>query len=288
MRDTDLGALVGQEGMTPLSRAQFLRYGCLVAALLVFAGCVTRRRSNQAPAIRRGSRPLSRRTWAAVFLTLLLVPLTLLAGEFYLSGRKYYFIALLVLLECMAPFFLAFEGRKPQARELVVIAVLCAVALAGRAAFFMLPQFKPVMAVTIIAGVALGGEAGFLVGAMTMLTSNVLFSQGPWTPWQMFAMGISGFLAGVLFQKGLLRPSRVSLCVFGALCAILVYGGIMNPASALVWSGTLNWKILLAYWLTGLPFDCVHGAATWLFLWFAGEPLLEKLERVKVKYGLLE
>ena len=152
----------------------------------------------------------------------------------------------------------------------------------------MLPQFKPVMAVTIIAGVALGGEAGFLVGAMTMLTSNVLFSQGPWTPWQMFAMGISGFLAGVLFQKGLLRPSRVSLCVFGALCAILVYGGIMNPASALVWSGTLNWNILLAYWLTGLPFDCVHGAATWLFLWFAGEPLLEKLERVKVKYGLLE
>ncbi len=42
--------------------------------------------------------------------------------------------------------------QNPQARELVIIAVLCAIGVAGRAAFFMLPQFKPVMALTIIAG----------------------------------------------------------------------------------------------------------------------------------------
>mgnify|MGYP003476077197 CR=1 FL=1 len=57
-------------------------------------------------------------------------------------------------------------------------------------------QFKPVLALTIISGVALGGETGFLVGAVTVLASNVLFSQGPWAPFQMFAMGISGILAG--------------------------------------------------------------------------------------------
>ena len=54
-------------------------------------------------------------------LILLLIPLTLYVGVFYLGGRKYYFISLLILLETMAPFFLIFEGRKPQARELVVI-----------------------------------------------------------------------------------------------------------------------------------------------------------------------
>ena len=101
----------------------------------------------------------------------------------------------------MLPFLLVFEGRRPKARELVTIAVLCAIGIAGRGLFFMLPQFKPVLALTIIAGVAFGGEVGFLVGAMTMLTSNMIFGQGPWTPWQMFAMGIIGFLAGVLFKK---------------------------------------------------------------------------------------
>ena len=34
--------------------------------------------------------------------------------------------------------------------------------------------------------------------------------------------------------------------------------------------------------------DCVHAVSTALFLWFAAEPMLEKLERVKKKYGLLE
>lgn len=195
---------------------------------------------------------------------------------------------MLILLETMLPFFLIFEGRNPQARELTIIAVICAIGVAGRAAFFMLPQFKPVMALSIIAGVAFGGETGFLVGAMTMLTSNILFGQGPWTPWQMFAMGVIGFLAGVLFRKGWLRRSRVSLCVFGGLSAVIIYGGIVNPASALMWAGTLNPKILLTYYLAGFPMDCIQAAATWLFLWFAAEPMLERLERIKVKYGLVE
>ena len=121
-----------------------------------------------------------------------------------------------------------------------------------------------------------------------MLASNVMFSQGPWTPWQMFAMGIIGFLAGVLFRKGLLRRSRLSLCIFGAMACILIYGGIMNPASALMWAGTLNWGAVLTYYVSGFPVDCVHAAATWIFLWFAAEPMLEKLDRIKVKYGLVE
>ena len=232
-------------------------------------------------------RRLSKRTRLAATLILLLIPLTLFIGIYYLGGRKYYFIALLILLETMLPFFIVFEGRKPRARELVIIAVLCALGVAGRAAFFMLPQFKPVMAITIIAGVALGAESGFLVGSMTMLISNIMFSQGPWTPWQMFAMGIAGFLAGVLYRKGRLRRSRVSLCVFGALCAVIVYGGIVNPAAALIWSHTLNWETVLAYYITGFPMDCVHAAATWIILWFIAEPMLEKLDRIKTKYGLM-
>ena len=139
----------------------------------------------------------------------------------------------------------------------------------------------------IIAGVALGGETGFLVGSVTMLVSNIMFAQGPWTPWQMFCMGIIGHLAGILYQKGLLRRTRGSLCVYGALSAIVIYGGIMDPVSALMWSSGLNWKILLTYYVSGFPMNCIHAAATWLFLWFAAEPMLEKLERVKTKYGLL-
>jgi len=287
---TDLSALIGTEGITALAGDQLKLYALMIVALLVFAFSISQRayRPDYLAQTPRENRKLSKRTLVATILILLLIPLTLFIGETYLAGKKYYFIALLIMLECMIPFFLIFESRKPQARELVIVAVLCAIGVASRAAFFMLPQFKPIMALTIIAGVAFGGETGFLVGAMTMLASNVMFSQGPWTPWQMFCMGIIGFLAGLLFHKGWLRRSRVSLCAFGVLAAILIYGGIMNTVSALMWGGEINWKIIVSYYISGFPMDCVHAAATWLFLWFAAEPVLEKLDRIKVKYGLVE
>ena len=290
MKVTDLTQLITADGITELANHQMILYALFILSLFLFATCITRRshRKDYALQVPKAKRKLAKRTVVAAVLVLLMIPLTLYIGVFYLDNKKYYFISLLVLLECMLPFFLIFEGRKPQARELVIIAVLCAIGIAGRAALFMLPQFKPVMAVTIIAGVAFGGETGFLVGAMTMLASNVLFGQGPLTPWQMFSMGIIGFLAGILFRKGLLRRNRGALCVFGALAAILIYGGIMNPASALTWVGELNEKVLLTYYISGLPFDCIQAAATWLFLWFGAEPMLEKLDRVKVKYGVVE
>lgn len=286
----DLTSLLRAENLGTLAADQLVLYGIMVAALVVFAACISRtsQRKDYLVQTPREGRKLAKRTMAAAVLILLLIPLTLFVGVYYLGGQKYYFIALLILFETMAPFFLVFEGRKPQARELVLIAALCAIGVAGRAAFFMLPNFKPVTALTILAGVALGGETGFLVGAMTMLASNILFSQGPWTPWQMFAMGIIGFLAGVLFRKGWLRRTRGALAAFGVLAVLVIYGGIMNPASALLWTQSLEWEILLTYYLTGIPMDCVHAASTGLFLWFGAEAFLEKLDRIKTKYGLLQ
>ncbi len=287
---TDLTALVNASGISTSGKEQLSLYLVLFAALTVFLFAIGRR--SEPPLVvqtPKEKRNLSKRTMAASVAILLFIPLTIFAGIFYLDDRHYNLVAMLVLLECMMPFVLVFEGRKPKARELVTIAALCAIGIAGRSLFFMLPQFKPILALTIIAGVAFGGETGFLVGAVTMLTSNMLFSQGPWTPWQMFAMGIIGFLAGVLFRKGWLRRTRLSLAVFGAFTAVLIYGGIMNPAAAfMVSSSGVTLKTLMAYYITGLPMDLIHGFGTALFLMLAAEPMLEKMDRIKVKYGLVE
>ncbi len=290
LKTEKLSEMIDKNGLTALGKDQLYLYSILILFLMLTAVLVGRRSAPpvtiQTP---KEKRKLSKRTLAAVVLILLMIPLTLFAGVVYIDRKQYYLTAFAVLIECMLPFFMVFEGRKPKAREMVIIAVLCALSIAGRAAFFMLPQFKPVLAMTIIAGVAFGGETGFLVGAVTMMVSNILFSQGPWTPWQMFAMGIIGFLAGVLYRKGLLRRTKASLCIFGAFSAILIYGGIMNPASALIWgSESLNMKMIMSYYLTGFPMDMIHVVATMLFLMFIAEPMLEKLDRIKVKYGLVE
>ena len=236
----------------------------------------------------KSDKKLSKRTLMATFLILLLIPITIFAGDFFLDDRKYYFTSLLIIFETMIPFCMVFESRKPKARELIVISVLCAIAVAGRAAFFMIPQFKPVIAIVIIAGVCFGGETGFLVGAVTGFVSNFFAGQGPWTPWQMFAFGIIGFIAGVLFKKGFLKKTRISLAIFGFLATFIIYGGIMNPASIIMWQNKITWEMILSAYVAGIPLDLIHAFSSGFFLWFISAPMIDKLQRIKVKYGLVE
>ncbi|MCI5603767.1 MAG: energy-coupling factor transporter ATPase [Clostridiales bacterium] len=218
---------------------------------------------------------------------LIAIPITIFSGIYYLDDRKYLFISLLVLLEAIAPFFIIFEGRKREAREIVTISVLCAIGVAGRLAFYMLPEFKPITAIVIITGVSLGAESGFLVGAVTMLVSNIIFGQGPWTPWQMFALGIIGFLSGIIFRKRNNRPNAIVLALFGFLAAVVIYGGIMNPAAAIMAHARLNKATLISYYVTGFPIDLVNGVATLIFTILLTNPMIDKIERVKKKYDLI-
>lgn len=246
-------------------------------------------------------RKLSKRSKVSLFLLLVLIPLTIAACVIWVDGdggsfqwlenllgnRKYYIVSLVIVIYSIIPFFMVFEGRKPQARELIVLASLAAIATAGRGAFFMLPHFKPMVAIIIISGIAFGGEAGFLVGAVTMLVSNMLFGQGPWTPWQMLALGLIGFLSGILNRLGLLPAKRLSLCIYGFLVTLFIYGGIMNPAACVMSVYEVTWQTILAAYISGIPVDLVHATSTFIFLWIGAKPLLEKLQRIKVKYGLI-
>ncbi|MDD6877126.1 MAG: ECF transporter S component, partial [Clostridiaceae bacterium] len=239
------------------------------------------------PAANAGKRRFSVRSAVTLAGTAAVMAATLLAGTWLFGDRRYYAVSILLILESILPFYVLFERRRPQARELVLLASLCAIGVAGRAAFFMLPSFKPVLALVILTGVALGGESGFLVGATTAFVSNFFFGQGPWTPWQMFAYGIAGLLAGVLHEYGLLSEKRLPLTVFGVFAALVLYGGVMNPASVLMVQSHPTAAMIFAAYLTGLPVDLVHAAATAVFLWLFSRIFLEKLERIRVKYGLI-
>lgn len=234
------------------------------------------------------NRNLTKRTTLATFIILLLIPLTIYFGIYYLNDRKYYIISMLVILETIIPFVMVFENRKPQARELVIIAVLCAIAVAGRAAFFMIPQFKPIIAIVIISGLCFGGESGFLVGAVSGFVSNFFVGQGPWTPWQMFAFGIIGFLAGVLFKKGILRRNITALCIFGGLSTFFIYGFLLNTAAVLMAQTSITLEMIWFSCIKGVSFDLIHAISTMFFLSQISKPMLEKLDRIKIKYGLID
>lgn len=215
---------------------------------------------------------------------LLLIPATLFLGT-QLSGRMYYLTCTLVILEAMVPFFASFESRKPQARELVILAVMCALAVASRVVV-VIPNFKPITAIIMLAGMAMGPQAGFMTGAMAAFASNFFFSQGPWTPWQMMAYGAGGFLAGVFFYGQNRKKNPVVLAVFGFFTILLVVGPLLDSCTVFTVSTTLTWKYAMAVFAAGFPYNAQHGLACAVTMLLFGKPLLSKLDRLKTKYGM--
>lgn len=227
-----------------------------------------------------------------------LIVLVLMPVVVYLCGisdRKYYLSALLVIAMTVAVFFLSFERRAPQARELALLAVMCALAVASRVVV-PFPSFKPTMAVVILAGMAFGAERGFLCGAVTALVSNFFFSQGPWTPWQMMGYGMGGLVSGLLCRATLLkrRPKGwkdiTILAVFGFVLIIVLVGPILDTSTYLTVSmKSTGTTAALPIYLTGLlTANLPHAAATAVTLALFGRALLRMLDRVQVKYGLLQ
>lgn len=229
---------------------------------------------------------IGKRTKVSLILILTAIPFLIFFGIFFLNNRSHTFIALCIIILAMIPFCMVFEDRRPQTREILLIAVMAAIAVAGRVAFFMIPQFKPVTAIVIITGISLGAEAGFLTGAVAGFVSNFFFGQGPWTPWQMFAFGIIGFLAGVLFCQKKWEKNKMLVCIYGGVATLVIYGLIMDSSSLLYLVNGGSWKSVAAIYASGLPFNLIHGISTVVFLFFLEEPMDRKLSRIKKKYGI--
>lgn len=229
---------------------------------------------------------MKKSTIAMLAVVLILIPATLFLGS-RLAGRSYYLTSTLVILEILAPFFMAFEGRKPQARELVVVAVLCALAVAARAAI-PLPHFKPIFAVILIAGVAFGPETGFLVGAVSAFASNFFYGQGAYTPWQMLAYGMAGLTGGLCFARGRLPRKPLPMALVGFGCVLLVVGPLLDTCSAFLSLSEISSKAAWPFYASGFPVNCTQAVCTFLTLMLIGKPFLEKLDRVRRKFGMTE
>lgn len=221
-----------------------------------------------------------------LILLLVMIPGTLFLGT-RLSGRWYYLTSTMMIVEIMIPFFLAFETRRPQARELVTLAVMCALAVASRVVI-LIPNFKPMTAIIMITGIALGAQSGFVCGAVGAFASNFFFSQGPWTPWQMMAYGFAGFLAGGLFHKRFRLRNPAALAVWGFFAIVLVIGPLLDCCTVFTVSSRITWKYALAVFTAGFAYNVQHGLACAVTLLLFSKPLLSKLERLKTKYGMMD
>ena len=216
---------------------------------------------------------------------LVVVPLGLIICARYQVDQSA-LLTVLVALVAVAVLFAGYETSRPSLRQIVPTVVMAALAAAGRILFAPIPDFKPVTAICIIAGAVFGRREGFMTGALAALASNFFFGQGLWTPWQMYTWGLVGYLAGVLASHDAFRRPR-GLYAFGFVSSLL-YGFVLNSWYIVGYVHPITLPSALAAYGAGLPFDCLHGVATVVFLLALYLPWKRKLERIKRKFALGE
>ncbi len=233
------------------------------------------------------------RTALSVLFAVVAAPVAIVVGMRF-DGGAAYATSTAVVLCALVPFLASFERRRPQAREIVLVAVLCAIAVASRVAFFWLPFFKPVIGVVMVAGLAFGAPSGFLVGALAALASDFFFGQGPWTPWQMLAYGAAGLAFGLLSDVGafprarLSGARRVAAAATAFAVTVAVTGPILDTSGLFLVATAVTPESAAAVYFAGLPVNAAAAACSALAMLFVANPLLAKLDRVRVKYGMLE
>lgn len=202
--------------------------------------------------------------------------------------REYYVISIVIIIAAILWFMWSFERKKPQEREVVMLAVMTAMAVVGRAIFIVTPQFKPCAAIIVITGIMLGKQSGFLCGALTAFVSNFIFGQGPWTPWQMIAFGLVGLISAVIFygKRERYADNRILLGIYGFLITFLLYGFIMDTSTVLMYTDKLRLSTFMATYLSGVYFNIIHGLSTLIFLLILSKSIFSKIRRLKVKYGM--
>lgn len=137
-------------------------------------------------------------SWLTV---LLIIPFILFVVNRLISGEHYMLISLLIIAGTILPLMISFEYRKPRAREIVLLAVLISFCVVSNVLCSHTIPLHAGTAMVVIAGISMGPEAGFLTGALGRFVCNFFDGQGIWTPWQMAAWGIIGFISGVSFRK---------------------------------------------------------------------------------------
>ena len=220
----------------------------------------------------------TRRILGAV-LPLIAIPAVIAVGVFVFDEKKYAFISLAVTLLSLLFFVTGFEKKKTGTRRLIITSIMTALSVTGR----FIPFFKPVTALTVITGMHLGGEAGFLVGALSAVISNFYFGQGPWTPFQMFAWGLLGLLAGLISEP--LKSTRILLLLYGVFSGV-AYSFLMDVWTVLWYNGSFDLSLYLTALATAVPYTILYSISNVVFLLIFSKPFGEKLERVKLKYGI--
>ncbi|PIC96248.1 ECF transporter S component [Sporosarcina sp. P26b] len=220
-----------------------------------------------------------------LIVSVILLALLVISIVFF-HYKAYLLLSMIMIAAIMIPFFARFEWRDVGGREVVLLAMMAAIAAVGRVPFAGLPSIQPTSFIIIMAGLVFGAESGFIVGAVAAIVSNFFLGQGPWTPWQMYGWGMMGMTAGLLRNTSWMK-TLWGKCTFGFIWGY-IFGWIMNMWVIVGNIESLTWSYVVGIFVSSVYFDLAHAVSNVFFIVVFSASWMKILRRIQGKYGLLQ
>lgn len=187
-----------------------------------------------------------------------------------------------IVIALLALFFFLFEKHHHLSRDISVLVVMTTMGVVGKIGFFFIPGVDPLVAVVIFTGLYFGVFTGLMTGMLSVFIANFLFTQGPWTPFQMLATGLIGVLAGSFYKIYKNKP-RASLLILGIVSGV-GYSLFMDIWTVLSIDGYFSWQRYVFVLAPAIPFTITYVVSNVFFLELLYQPFDRVILRFQKKY----
>jgi energy-coupling factor transport system substrate-specific component len=224
----------------------------------------------------------------------------LFAWPFFGTGLSASTSAWALVLAAVAGLLIVEMGtRQLDARAIALLAAIAAIDSALRLAVIVgIGGFNPIYFLVLCSGYVFGASFGFMAGALSILVSALLSGGiGPWVPYQVFALGWVGVVAGLAGRgrsaaagaRDVLMLAAVGFVMgyaFGAVMDVTDWIPVYRGNPSLGWSpgmtpGTALVHFARFYALTSLAYDSFRAVGNAVMVLALGAPVLAALYRFR-------
>lgn len=162
------------------------------------------------------------------------------------------------------------SGSRLGVGETAELALMCALMMIGKEVLRMVPNVHPVALIIMLCVIRYGWKSLYPVIGFVVLQIS-LYGLGLWTVMYIYVWPV------LVLMCMPIRSSRkwwlwalvggVHGLTFGAMCAVpyIFTSGI---------------ETAIAWWISGLPFDAIHGVSNFIIILILLPPLSKRLERI--------
>lgn len=217
-----------------------------------------------------------------LFILVVIIPIISL---FYL-GKQLIALSLIILGILITPVIMQIRKITFKTNELIVLSLIGAIAAMLRIPFAAIPSVQPTTFIIIATAIVIGPQGGFIIGLLAALISNLYLGHGPWTLFQLLAWSLIGFYAGLL-RNTFIMNTLIGRSIYGFVTGI-IFGWFMNLSFIIFIVQTLDWQVILPYYIASFPFDLNHAITNSLLLLTLSTAWIRLLNRLTIKYNLFE